>query len=225
MNNLKTGLDFVNYIIQNKAQGFVAISQNPQLKEKMYDALTEIPLFDEDCNPHGFAIAVDYVSGIFEDDPHTYVGVYIFDPERQKGDWWRGSISQDYKKAFGNEAAAVQKTYLESTNEQLAKVGWIAGENYGAWAGRVLGEKIHCWVAERDAKTGKKYYVVQALGRASHKAARSIGSIFGAPPSVQQMPAFQQPQTPQAPQAPQQQQNPSPAPQQQPQQQQQNPFA
>ena len=207
--DIKNSMEWINFAMTQKDKTMAQVSADPNLDQAMKNAISHLPRFQEDGNATAVIIYVGAEPSRFRED-ELALCMYLWNPEKQQGDWWRGSLSNNFIQT-GNNAG---KSYMQNTIEILQKIGYDAYK-VGNFSGlpQMVGMEIPIWIKRVD-KDGKTYFNIG-----------SIGSSFDVPASVSLAtinlnagstpPAFGQPQQPQQPQQqgfgqpPQQQQQPA----------------
>ncbi len=216
LNEVKTNQDWVNFALANRGRTMSLVaSAGDGVEYAMKNALSKLPYFQAEANAQAIIIYVGAEPNRFNDSELSLC-MYLWEPNLQQGDWWTGSLSEDYMK--GNDAG---RTYLQSTIDQLKKIGYDAYAQGGFNnLPLMVGEEIPIWITSSVSKNGRTYYTIKAIG-SSFEVRKSVPlSSLRLPPAAPSTPAwgqqpFQQPA--------QQQQQPQFAPQQ-PAQPQQQPF-
>lgn len=207
--DIKNSMEWINFAMTQKDKTMAQVSADPKLEQAMKGAISHLPRFQEEGNATAIIIYVGAEPSRFRED-ELALCMYLWNSEKQQGDWWRGSLSNNFIQT-GNNAG---KSYMQNTIEILQKIGYDAYK-IGNFSGlpQMVGMEIPIWIKRVD-KDGKTYFNIG-----------SIGSSFDVPASVSLAtinlnagstpPAFGQPQQPQQPQQqgfgqpPQQQQQPA----------------
>jgi hypothetical protein len=210
INEIRTDKNWVDFAIANGPKTMQLLAQAEGAEQQMKNGISHLPRFAAEGNEQARVIYVGAEPSRFKEG-EIVLCMYLWNETLNQGDWWRGSLSNDYM--TGNNSG---KTYMQGTIESLGKVGYdaYAAGGFGGLP-QLIGQEIPIWV-KRTEKNGKVYFNIGA-----------IGSNFEAPPSLslnniglgapaEAAPAFGQPD---APAAPQSQPQFAPPPQQQPQQQ------
>jgi len=197
----QTGLDFVNTIFSTNYDAIRAIYADNQLHNRCKKALDGLPTFQESGDYTGHVVYIGTEKSQWDNEPGVmYLVMYIYDTETGKGGWWKSSTNPAYM--TGNNA---DKTYLQSTLNQLAKVNATVENNmWGRLIPQLLNKKIPFWVSENESKKnpGRKFFKIAALGEG-----RKV-------PEPEGLPGFDFGQAyPPAPQTAAPQYQPAPAPQ------------
>lgn len=122
-------------------------------------ALSRIPRFADEGDYTGTIMFVGAEPSRF-DPSETVAAMYLFDSSSSRGDWWRGGLSQRYMKGNAND-----RTYLQATLDQLAKVGYKHGGNLTKLP-EMIGQQIPFWVAATE-KEDKTFYNIKTIGAAN----------------------------------------------------------
>ena len=154
---------WIDWLIKGGANAVAGIV-GKQEETNCKDALNRVPRFDHEDHPTLTCLYMGFEANDRYEDGQIQLCLYMYDNNNQRGGWWTGSLSQQYCK--GNDAS---KTYIQRTLEQLEKVGVvISNKNAVNWMEvmqQIVGKTFPCWVAEKTSQTsGRKYYLVQALG-------------------------------------------------------------
>lgn len=218
LHEIKTNQDWVKFALANRGRTMSLVANaGDGVEYGMKNSLSKLPYFQEELNTQAVIIYVGAEPNRFNDSELSLC-MYLWEPNLQQGDWWTGSLSEDYMK--GNDAG---RTYLQSTIDQLKKIGYdaYAQGGFGNLAAMV-GEEIPIWVAAFVSKNGRTYYTVKAIG-SSFEVRKSVPlaglRLPSASPSApawgqQQQPFQQQAAQPQTQQQPFQPQTPFQQPQQ-----------
>ena len=222
LQDIKNSMDWINFAMTQKDKTMAQVSADPKLDQAMKNAISHLPRFQEDGNATAVIIYVGAEPSRFRED-ELALCMYLWNPEKQQGDWWRGSLSNNFIQT-GNNAG---KSYMQNTIEILQKIGYDAYK-VGNFSGlpQMVGMEIPIWIKRVD-KDGKAYFNIGSIGSSFDvPASVSLATInlnagatppafgqpqqaqpqgFGQPPQQQtqafgqpQQPAFAQPQQAQA---------------------------
>ena len=157
MNISKEASDWMAWLIANGRTQLASLSPEQIMACKA--ALSRIPRFNDEGDFTGTIMFVGAEPSRF-DPSETVVALYLFDSSSSRGDWWRGSLSQRYMK--GNNS---DRTYLQGTLDQLARVGYQHGGNLTKLP-EMIGQEIPFWIAATE-KDDKTYYNIKTIGGGS----------------------------------------------------------
>ena len=192
--DIKNSMEWINFAMTQKDKTMAQVSADPKLDQAMKNAISHLPRFQEDGNATAVIIYVGAEPSRFRED-ELALCMYLWNPEKQQGDWWRGSLSNNFIQT-GNNAG---KSYMQNTIEILQKIGYDAYK-VGNFSGlpQMIGMEIPIWIKRVD-KDGKTYFNIGSIGSSFDvPASVSLATInlnVGATP-----PAFGQPQQAQQPQ-------------------------
>jgi len=216
LQDIKSGMEWINFAMTQKDKAMAQVSADPKLDQAMKNAITHLPRFQEEGNDIAIIGYVGAEPSRFRED-ELVLCMYLWNFEKQQGDWWRGSLSNNFIQT-GNNAG---KSYIRNTIEILQKIGYDAYK-VGNFSGlpQMVGQQIPIWIKRVD-KDGKTYFNIGSIGSSfDAPASVSLATInlnagatppafgqqqqpqqqaqqqgFGQPPQ-QQQPAFTQPQQP-----------------------------
>lgn len=197
---------WLQQVLANGPDAISRIYADDNLHQRYKNELDKLPRFQQ---PETYPVRIVYI-GLEESQYQDAEGeqqlvMYVWDEAQSCGGWWRGSLSQNYKRS------GKQETYAAGTMRQLAKIGWTGGEDWGGLILAKIGSQTEAWVTSRESN-GRTYLGVAAIGARAVSAPVKI-SLPKFQPASNQPPAF----TPPAQQPQQFQQQPQ-QPFQQPQQ-------
>lgn len=209
--DIKNSMEWINFALTQKDKTMAQVSADPKLDQAMKNAISHLPRFQEEGNATAVIIYVGAEPSRFRED-ELALCMYLWNSEKQQGDWWRGSLSNNFIQT-GNNAG---KSYMQNTIEILQKIGYDAYK-IGNFSGlpQMVGMEIPIWIKRVD-KDGKTYFNIGSIGSSFDvPASVSLATInlngatppafgqqqpqqaqqqgFGQPPQ-QQQPAFGQPQ-------------------------------
>jgi hypothetical protein len=206
--DIKNSMEWINFALTQKDKTMAQVSADPKLDQAMKNAISHLPRFQEEGNATAVIIYVGAEPSRFRED-ELALCMYLWNSEKQQGDWWIGSLSNNFIQT-GNNAG---KSYMQNTIEILQKIGYDAYK-VGNFSGlpQMVGMEIPIWIKRVD-KNGKTYFNIGSIGSsfdvpASVSLAAINLNVGAAAPAFGQQQQAQQPQgfgqPPQQPQQPQQ---------------------